>query len=195
MRGVNLPGAPNDHRCTPPEVYEPLRRALGIEQWDLDPASNPASTIPAKRALFGRGPARRPPHLCGLAYKWAGHVWLNPPFREIQPWAEKWAETAQANKARSMLAIVPADHSTEWWGVFERSADVLTLWTRVHFPLPGERPNARTGASPSPYHVFAWLRSDAERANYFQRVNELAPSYITGSRSRIFPRGLVSLLR
>lgn len=79
-----------------------------LGRFSLDPCSNERSAVSADR------------HVClpedGLAISWKDHdVFLNGPYSDLLPWAVKCAE------ARSVIALVNHDHSTEWYRAFGRS--------------------------------------------------------------------------
>lgn len=44
-------------------------------------------------------------------------VWLNPPFANIDPWAEKLANECR-DLPRWTLMLVPASMATRWWAAF-----------------------------------------------------------------------------
>lgn len=68
-----------DERYTPAWVF----RALA-ETFDTDPASpvNAGDCVPAKKKLTL--------HDDGLTAEWHGFVWLNPPFSNAAPWADRF---------------------------------------------------------------------------------------------------------
>lgn len=125
MRGQQRAGRPGDHRCTPAVIYEAALEALGITVWDLDPASNPNSTVPAILELYEGG----------LEEPWGGHVWVNPPFSDINPWVEKVFD----NEWDSLTFLGPHDLSTKWARRMTSGCNAWAAWPRrVHFPVPGQ---------------------------------------------------------
>src|ERR1017187_937399 len=61
----------------------------------------------------------------------APNNWLNPPFKNIYPWAEKCLHNAEKAPA---LFLVLASVSSEWWRKFVwHKADVAFLTPRVKF--------------------------------------------------------------
>ena len=70
-----------DERFTPRWVFD----ALG-ETFDLDPASPEDATthVPAARVFTRRDD--------GLAQPWEGFIWLNPPYSNATPWAERFMQ-------------------------------------------------------------------------------------------------------
>ena len=72
-----------DERFTPRWVFDGL-----ADTFDLDPAS-PAGggdCVPATRKLTRDDD--------GLAHDWTGFVWLNPPYSNATPWADRFREHA-----------------------------------------------------------------------------------------------------
>ena len=75
------------------------------------------------------------PELDSLATPWPlsnGLCWLNPPYSNIEPWAEKCA--AEMRKGARILLLVPASVGANW---FQRhvvpNAHVIELMGRVKF--------------------------------------------------------------
>ena len=71
--------SPNDDLYTPPEIFQ----ALNVE-FDMDVCApiNGLPWIPAKRSISEVED--------GLAVKWEGIVWMNPPYSNPTPWVDKW---------------------------------------------------------------------------------------------------------
>ena len=109
-------GGIGDSRCTPPELWAVARAAIGIKAWDLDPASNSFSTIPATTAWDGE------PH-DGLILPWHGHVWINFPFSDPPPWVDKILQEAARPTVYSITVLSPSDSSTAWWHKLRRGCD------------------------------------------------------------------------
>ena len=77
--GVPVDRTDSDERFTPRWIFD----ALG-EQFDLDPASpvDAETNVPAE-SVYTRDDD-------GLAQAWHGFVWVNPPFSNSTPWAERF---------------------------------------------------------------------------------------------------------
>lgn len=144
IRGTLKAGRAGDHRCTPRSIVVAARHAVGIERWDLDPASNKFSIIPAETSWHGEGPEDD-----GLALPWFGDTWLNPPFSAMLTWVEK--ALRESKRTRSLTFLGPGDSSTTWWRKMVDNSDSWAAWpTRIHFPMP-DHP---TGSPPGPIHLF-----------------------------------------
>lgn len=144
-----------DHRCTPPVIWKAALYAIGADQFDLDPATNAHSTVPASLCFDGSSI-----ELDGLVQGWEGNVWLNFPFSDPMPWVEKVLR--EAHRCRSITVLGPNDTSTQWHRLLVRCVDATAQWPRrVHFPLP----DTKRGSPPGPIALFyigpqsnAWMR-------------------------------------
>ena len=76
---------------------------------DLDPCSNAgAPNVPA-----GEHYTREQN---GLIRPWAGRVYMNPPYGEIEAWIDKLcAEVARPAGVMEAIALVPARTDTQWF--------------------------------------------------------------------------------
>jgi hypothetical protein len=122
-RGIHtLPvrGATDDW-LTPPEIVQ----ALG--QFALDPCAHPQQFYRTAKRMIA------PPD-DGLAVKWKGRVWLNPPYGDkLKGWISRLAEHGDG------IALVPARTDVESWFwpfVWEAADAVLFLRGRVWFFQP-----------------------------------------------------------
>ena len=118
---------------TPPKVFE----KLDIE-FDIDVASpiGGVDWIPAKKYFTEQDD--------GLAQKWQGTVWMNPPYgRFTSNWLEKFI------KHRDGIALVFARTDTLWFHNLALKADALIFTKgRLAFINP-ERNDTTTSASGS----------------------------------------------
>lgn len=77
---------------------------------DLDPCSN-SKTKPNVPAAVHYTQKED-----GLAQKWDGSVYLNPPYgREIGAWVEKLRQEFDSGNVTEAVALVPARVDTAWW--------------------------------------------------------------------------------
>lgn len=130
-----------DERFTPKWVFE----SLG-ETFDLDPAS------PIGLDTFVPSTARYTREDDGLTSPWFGFVWLNPPFSNATPWAEKFMEHGNG------LWLGPVANS-KWFDRMLRSSDLIWMMRDFAFVHPthsGKR-------SSMPLAMFAY-GTRAERA-------------------------------
>lgn len=104
---------------TPQWVLDPLG------EFDLDPC------FPV-HPLFQT--ARRTYNILqdGLQQAWAGRVWLNPPYSDLQPWLERMAANGNG------IALIPARTETATFQqlVFARATSILFLDKRIFFLKP-----------------------------------------------------------
>lgn len=75
----------------------------------------------------------------GLAMRWTGKVYVNPPYgRDIPPWIRK----AVTEPVSELLILVPAYTDTSWFApLFEYH--MCFIRGRVEFTRPGEKAKAR----------------------------------------------------
>lgn len=98
--------------------------------------------------------------------KLRGHLWLNPEFGNITPWAEKCAASAPCGQTiRSISFLVPASIGANWFARHvDGKARVFFLNGRLSFdgknPYPKDTILARYGMSPG-YEVWRW--TDAKK--------------------------------
>lgn len=76
------------------------------------------------------------------------NLWLNPPFSDIGPWAEKCARETKEARARrewtTILFLTPASIGSDWFADHvHQKALVLGLRPRLKFV--GMKPNPKTG--------------------------------------------------
>lgn len=92
----------SDEWCTPKWLCE----LLGT--FDLDPASNTRSNVAAHRWC---GPDHAFGQMRdGLSFDWSGSVFVNPPFSNVMPWAQKLAA-----HDGPWCALIKLDPSTRWY--------------------------------------------------------------------------------
>jgi hypothetical protein len=96
---------------------------------DLDPASNYRSTVKAVRSCWlERGED-------GLAMRWWGSIFLNGPYSDMLPWANKANDEWQAGRLTEAIFLVKLDPTTRWW----RALTVSPYIRRMHLWLLDDR--------------------------------------------------------
>ncbi len=87
------------------------------------------------------------PEVDGLAQKWTGVCWMNPPYgKELPRWMEKAYLSAQHNGA-TVICLVPARTDTKWWHDYAMKADEIRL---IKGRLKFGHPNSKGHAAPFP---------------------------------------------
>lgn len=100
----------------------------------IDPCSNAQSTVRADVTYdLSRGED-------GLARDWFGVVYVNPPYSDVKPWAEKLLGSHAVTAAAFLINVDP---STAWWKLLtERLPFALMFHKRIQFtPPPGVKPS------------------------------------------------------
>lgn len=111
----------NDEWYTPPEYIEAARRVMGCI--DVDPASSDKANETVQAARYYTADDD------GLARRWVGRVWLNPPYS--QPLIGQFIRTLREQRERGNVtqAIVLTNNATEtaWFGELDAIASAICL--------------------------------------------------------------------
>jgi hypothetical protein len=144
---------------TPPHIISALG---GADSFDLDPCAYPGwPTAQEGYSLPSNG----------LAARWFGRVWLNPPYStgEIDRWMRRLADHGRGT------ALIFARTETEIFHrhVWERAFGMLFLEGRLHFHYPdGRRAKANAGA---PSVLCAYGQDDLDRLAASELEGALIP--------------------
>ncbi len=106
-----------DEWATPPSFVRPIADSLG--GFDLDPASGAERSPIADETISAEED--------GLSQRWNGDVWLNPPYSDIGPWLRKAISEIEAGRARSVVALVKGDTSTDWFHHYGLQASTIAF--------------------------------------------------------------------
>jgi hypothetical protein len=121
--------SPADVADTSDDCYTPrwIFDAAGLV-FDMDVS---APVDPARRTC----PARRylTPIDDGLTSPWDGLVWMNPPYSNARPWAERFAQH------NSVVALLPVIKRSARLGALLHRADAIALLTSIDFIGPDGR--------------------------------------------------------
>lgn len=145
---------------TPPEFLDAVTIRWHIPAFDIDLAAS-ENNVGAKRIIT--------PEENSLTVDWTqlrGDLWLNPPFANIAPWAEKCANDMQGtrfSRRRRLFFLVPAAVGSRW---FERyvypCSRVYFLRDRICFDGKNVYPKdcilAVFGEHPG-YEFWSWRKS------------------------------------
>lgn len=119
MTGLKAP-KPTDHWCTPEAITSLL------PEFDLDPCSNPNSTVRAKRRVM------LPED--GLAVPWEGLVFCNPPYSNVMPWVQK---AVSSKAAATTVFLLKLDPTTKWYEAVIRNQTQRPRDFRKHIRFAG----------------------------------------------------------
>lgn len=118
-----MPRAERGDWQTPENVLAAVREAFGGEI-DIDPCAGDATLIGLVNI--------RPPK-DGLVIPWAGRVFVNPPFSDLDLWAPKCAYESREAGA-SVILLLPARTDTVYWHEAISTAAAICFWKgRVKF--------------------------------------------------------------
>ena len=112
----------------------PLWLTAILPEVSLDPASNPRSTVRAKRTYSLEK------KMDGLKLPWTGSVFVNWPYGDPLPWARKLIEEINAGRCTEAIVLAKLDSSTQWFQTLI-SVKPVELWTfdrRIQFGEPPE---------------------------------------------------------
>lgn len=118
---------------TPTEFIEAARRTMSTI--DLDPASSAAANEVVKATRFFSTDDS------GLAKKWKGNIWLNPPYSQpsIAEFSEKLVAEFRALSITSAIALVNNATETRWFHLIAACASAFCFpLGRVNFWSPGK---------------------------------------------------------
>jgi hypothetical protein len=117
---------------TPPEFLCAVERDFAVNTWAVDLAATADNRV----AVYWCGPGSEEPD--SLAYDWnllsgnfSGNFWLNPPFKDITPWAKKCSEYKGGGR---IFLLVPASVGANWFrDHVHGKAHVIALSPRLTF--------------------------------------------------------------
>lgn len=116
-RGYMPKAVKNDWR-TPQEVLDRLRITWGAV--DLDPCP---STV--KDFQFARKNLVQPEY-DGLIAAWAGEVFVNPPFGDLDRWTAKCVQ--ESRRTAAIILLLPSRTDTAYWQDDIRTASAICFW-------------------------------------------------------------------
>lgn len=123
---------------TPPDMIAALQRSPNF-LFDLDPACPPNMPWRTAETMLTKAED-------GLARKWHGHVWLNPPYgKETQKWMQRLAEHNDG------IALVFARTDTQWFHdyVLKKASAIYLLKGRIRFYNPDGTQTRDSAPAPS----------------------------------------------
>lgn len=140
---------------TPDIFIEAVKARLGITDFVVDLAADVSNR---KATLYLNE------EVDALTVDWTqwrgcGWCWLNPPFTDIAPWAEK----CSASSPTQIALLVPAAIGSNWWrDHVDGKAHVLPLNGRLSFdgigPYPKDCALCLYGPIRSGYEVWDWRK-------------------------------------
>lgn len=154
------------HSSSTPEWYTPqsiIDRVLQVfGTVDLDPCSNDVGTpnIPAAENLTNEQD--------GLAYRWHGRVYMNPPYGdEIGGWIEKLATSYADGDIEAAIALLPSRTDTQWFRRLKNYPRCF-IWGRLKF-------SGATNSAPFPSMV---VYLGVRVADFIQAFRDVGDIYV-----------------
>lgn len=136
---------------TPPSYIEMARQVLG--SIDLDPASNslPQGWINATRWYSQEEN--------GLTQRWAGRVWLNPPFNDTALWVRRLGHEYVHGDVTAAVLLVNSAHGYKWYEQLWTQRPICCASDRIRFV----RENGTTGGQAKRGQTFAYFGKDVAK--------------------------------
>ena len=125
------PDEDKDRRYTTAATLALCMRRAGVKSFDLDVAADEECHWALQ--WYGAGSD-------GLAQRWWGRVWCNPPYTSLWPWlAKAWREMALADGPALVAMLVPGDRRDQpgWQKHVEPFRDGRAAAVRKENPLAG----------------------------------------------------------
>lgn len=141
---------------TPDKYIDAARAVMG--SIDLDPASSTKANEVVKAVKFFSAKEN------GLARKWCGNIWLNPPYGELDgvsqagAWAEKLAEEVDASRVNAAILLLNNVADRGWFEPVWLAAAICWTDHRIQFYTPDAHPR-----SPVMGSVFAYYGSATKK--------------------------------
>jgi phage N-6-adenine-methyltransferase len=107
-----------DEWGTPPEIIEPVRAFYG-GQIDCDPATN----LVAQRIV--RATQYYTKEQDGLTQEWRGNTWLNGPYSDMAPWANKLISEHEAGRVNQAVALTNSATDARWFHDLATAASAI----------------------------------------------------------------------
>ena len=117
----------SDIEFTPPEIFEPVLRALGRKSFCFDPCSHPKALVPADTKLYYEHD--------GLSFDWGGEGvgFGQPPYSNPKEWIRRFAK-----HPGGMVCLLNGDFSTSIYEevIWPQALFVILLYKRVKHVSP-----------------------------------------------------------
>ena len=112
---------------TPPDLIAAVLAGLGIDVFNLDPASPNPPSVPCRQWYTKRDN--------GLLLRWIGEfVWCNPPYERLAPWVRKAIQEHKSGRAKRIALLIPNRPGTRYWRkIVESDAAIFGLDGRLCF--------------------------------------------------------------
>ena len=156
--------APNKNEWYTPRVYLHLAWQV-MSTIDLDPASCAEANKVVGAAHYYTAEDD------GLAQRWYGHVWLNPPYSPSpQAWVDRLCAEYRAGNVTEAILLVPPKTDTGW---FSPAFDYVICFTDHRISFWGQPGSSNTFGS-----AFVYMGSqEAKFARVFSAVGNVVKRF------------------
>ncbi|WP_419797715.1 MAG: DNA N-6-adenine-methyltransferase [Terasakiella sp.] len=132
LKPVEQKASADDEWYSPHWLLDKVYDLIGIP--DLDPCSNSAdpelANVKAKQYYIKEDN--------GLEQRWAGNVYLNPPFSRLKDWVPKTYNESLLDRGVKIMLIPLRPHTQYWHQYIDQKADIFILKERLTFIRHGK---------------------------------------------------------
>lgn len=163
--GSTVPVEDRDCWRTPIEIFTALDLEFGFY---LDAAASRENTLCASYLALSEQDALR------HDVDWVSHgaIWCNPPYSNIKPWIIKATEQC-IRQRQTIVMLVPADISTQWFKLAMGSVDEIRLITDGRINFTPVTASGKKGSNPKGSMLLIWRPFITPRSQ-FTTVSKVA---------------------
>lgn len=158
MPSQGVTGSRQDY-ATPKVFLDAVRAKFKIDSFDFDLAADGLNRVTENYFGSGSPLAENAFSVSWSSWSAGAHLWLNPPFSDIAPWAKKCFESTRVGGAR-IYFLSPASVGSNWYAQYvHKKARVYFLNGRISFdgknPYPKDLMLSVFGLPPG-FRVWRW---------------------------------------
>ena len=158
---------------TPPQYVEAAREVMG--SIDCDPASSVLAQKVIQAKIYYTFQTN------GLAHKWNGNIWLNPPYASklIKPFVELLIARLESGEVKQAVMLTHCNSDTAWYHqAWDKCSAFCQTRGRVRF-----YDSNGTANSPTHGHVFLYFGRRHKRfSEVYQQFGAISRPYRKGTK-------------